>query len=124
MKRVQDLLFALRLDFFARQRFAGTGVDRIQRDHILAAEIGDRASQHGFDAVALADFASHVAGDALVGRAPHELQRLPHLLVGEDVQVRRLLQIDRQRLLERAVENRIGRGVHEIRDQNVLLGRS
>ena len=66
----------------------------------------------------LADFAPDVAGDALIGRASHELQGLPHLLFGKDIQVRRLLQIHRQRFLERAVENRVSRGIHKIGDQN------
>ena len=55
-----------RLHFFPGQRFSRPGVHRIQRDHVLAAQVGDRTVQHGFDADALADFAPHVAGDALI----------------------------------------------------------
>ena len=101
----------------------GPGVHRIQRDHVLAAQIGDRTVQHGLDADPLADFASHVAGDALIRRPSHELQSLPHFLLGEDIQIRRLLQIHRQRFLERAVKNRVRRGIHKIGDQDgVSLG--
>ena len=57
-----------RLHLFARQRLSRAGVHRIQRDHILTAQVGDRAVQHGLDAGPLADFAPYVSGDALIRR--------------------------------------------------------
>ena len=98
MQRIQHRFLARCLDFLPCQRFSGARVDRIQRDHILAAQVGNRAVQHGFDAHALADFASYLSGDALIGRTPHELQRLPYLLLWEDIQIGGLLKVNGQRL--------------------------
>ena len=46
----------------------------------------------------------------------HQLQGVGYFAIGEHVEEGRLLQIDGQRLFERAVENRIAGGVGEIGD--------
>src|SRR4029077_18923835 len=57
------------------------------------------------------------------GAAAHELQCLADLLVGKHIQIRRLPQIDSQRFLESAIENGVGGGVYEIRNQDrIFLG--
>ena len=121
MQRVQDILFAVCLDLLARKGFTSADVDRLQGDGVVAAQAFDGAGEQGFDAVPQADFSADVGGDAVVRIAPHELQGLAGLLLGKHVQVRRLSQIDRQRLFERAVENRVGSGVHEVGDQNGIF---
>ena len=87
----------------------------------MAAETGDRATQHRLDVLALADFAGNTAGNALVGGTPHELKSLAHSLIGRDVQIGRLLKLHRQRLLQRAVEYGIAGGVHKFGEQNGIF---
>ena len=48
---------------------------------------------------------------------------MPRLFIREDTQVRRLLQIHSQGLLQRAVKNRIARRVDEVRDENRVFPR-
>ena len=79
--------------------------------------------------LALADFAGHRAGDTLIGRASHELKCLADGLIGHDVEIGRLLELDGQCLLERAVEDGVDGGVDEVGDEygiflSQLLGAS
>jgi hypothetical protein len=48
----------------------------------------------------------------------HELQRLTDGLVGNNIQIGRLLQLHRQRLLQRAIKYRVARGIHKVGEQN------
>ena len=74
---------------------------------------------------ALADFAGQLAREPRVLGLRHQGQRLRHALIGEQVQKRRLLQLRRQPLPQRAVEHRIARGVREIGEHDgVFLGQA
>ena len=123
VERIQHIFFSIRLSLLACERIAGSDVRRFQSDHILASNAVDAAVQHGLDAIALTDFAADVAGDAVVWAAAHKLQRLSDLLIREDIQIRRLPEIDRQRFLKRAIEDRIGCGVDEIGNQDRIFFR-
>ncbi len=58
-------------------------------------------------------------------RLRHQSQRLRHTLVRKQAQKRRLLQLCRQPLPQRAVEDRIASGVGELgEDDAVLLGQA
>ena len=115
--------FRLCLNLLASERIAGSSIDSFQSDDILPPDAVNAAIQHGLDAVALRDFAADFAGDAVRGAAAHELQCLADLLVGKDVQIRGLPEIDGQRFLESAIEDGIGGGVYEIGNQDrIFLG--
>src|SRR5271157_3496640 len=118
MQRIQHIFLSVGLSLLASERIAGSNVGRFQSDDVLASDAVNAAIQHGFDAIALTDFAADVGGDAVAGAAAHELQCLADLLIGEDVQIRGLPQIDGQRLFERAIEDGVGGGVYEIGNQD------
>src|SRR5208337_3965352 len=71
--------------------------------------------------LALADLTGCAARDPFVGGASHKLQRRADRLIGHDVQIGRLLELYGERLLQRAIENWIPRGVDEIRQQDGIL---
>ncbi len=58
-----------------------------------------------------------VSGGRLMKR-----ERLAHALIGDNVQERRLFELDGQRLLERAVEHRVAGRVAEVGDQDAVAG--
>ena len=90
----------------------------------MAADAGNRAQQHCFDSLPLADFSRHVARQAFVRRAIHVLQRIAHAIFGKDIQKRRLAQLCGKRLLQRPIKNGLARGVGKVRQQNrVLVGK-
>ena len=61
--------------------------------------------------------------DTLVGRAAHQVKRLPHLAIGQNVEERRLSKLHRQRLLQRIVKDGIARRVVKVgQHDGVLLG--
>ncbi len=62
-------------------------------------------------------------GDVLGGCAAHQLQRLADFAVGKNVEEGGLFEIDGQRLLQGAVEDRVAGGVDEVgEDDSVFLG--
>jgi hypothetical protein len=90
----------------------------VERYDVLASERRNRTAQHRLDVLALANFARHAARDPLVGCAPHELQCFADGLIGDDIQIRRLLELHCKRLLQSPVEHWVARGVDKIREQN------
>ena len=87
----------------------------------MIAQAGDGAGQHGFDALALADFAGDLVGQAFIRRLAHEVQGLADFRLRHDVQVWRLLELHRQSLLQSAVENRVAGGVDEVGQQHAVF---
>ena len=82
-------------------------------------------SMRGGAGGALADLAGQLAGEPRIFGLGHQRQRLRHALVRKQVQKRRLLQLRRQPLPQRAVEDRIAGGVGEVgEDDGVLLGQA
>jgi len=114
MQCIQHVFFSICLCLLPSERISGSSVGCLQSDDVLPSDAIDASVQHRLDAVALTDFAANVIRDAIAWATAHELQRLPNLRVGEHVQIRRLPEIDGQRFLERAIEDGVGGGVHEI----------
>ncbi len=84
----------------------------------MTAERCNRSGQHRFDSLPLADLSTNVSCDPIVGRAAHETQCFAHTIVRKQVQKRSLTKMNGERLLERAVENRLTGCVDKISDQN------
>src|SRR5580704_4947133 len=96
-------------------------VQRGQRKNVMIAETGDGAGEHRLDPLTLAKFAGDVVSQALAGRLAHEAEAFANFGVWDDVQVRRLLELHGQSLLQRTVEDRIARGVDEIGEENAVF---
>ena len=64
--------------------------------------------------IGVADLARDVVGKACVGRAAHEAQGIVDAGFAQQVQVGRLLELDRQRLLQGSIENGIAGCVDEV----------
>ena len=103
-----------RFHLLARHHVAGLRVDRFEREDVVASERCDRAGEQRLQLLALRDFARDRARDRLVGRALHQPQGVAHAFVRKHLQERRLLERDRQRHLQRAVEHRLAGGVREV----------
>src|SRR5262245_58755287 len=84
----------------------------------MASERNNRTGDEGLEVLAFAYFPRDFSRHALVRRAPHQLQFMPHLRFGKEVQKRRLLQPDRQSQLEHPVEDFFTRLVLEIGQQD------
>ena len=111
---IQHLLLARGLLLHLRQRVAGGGVDRLQRNDVFTSQRRNASREHGLNVGALANFPADVAGKTCLRRLAHQFQRLLHLGIRNDIQIRRLAQAHCQRLLESAVEDRITSGVGEV----------
>jgi hypothetical protein len=107
----------------SRARESPVRVDGVDGDHVVAAEGGDGACEHGLDAFAETDLASHVACNALVGGTSHELERFLNSRFGNQIQVGRLLELDGEGLLQSAIEDGVSRGVDEVGEKDRILFR-
>ena len=114
VERLEDLLLALGFFLFAGQHVPGLGIQSGEGDDIVRAQARDRAGEHGLGALAHADLARDVVGKACVGRAAHEAQSIVDAGFAQQVQVGRLLELDRQRLLQGSIENGIAGCVDEV----------
>ena len=120
---LEHSFFAGGFGVFVGQVLAVAASNGIERDYILAAQGGDGTRNHGLAARAQAKFRGDCSRNALGGGATHQLECFASLAVGKNIQKRRLLQIDGERLLECAVEDWVTGGVGEIRQHNrVFLG--
>ncbi len=89
----------------------------------MSAEAGDRAGKHGPGAFAHADLASDVVAKAGVRRAAHEAQGVVDAGFGQQVEIGRLLELDRERLLQGSIENGIAGCVNEVgENHSIFLG--
>jgi len=120
---LQNFLAACRVGVGRSQDIAAAATQCLDADGIAVAHGGNRAGQQRFAGSPHANLAAHVAGDALAAGLSHQLQGLVQLAVGEDIEERRLFEVDRQGFFERAVENRIAGSVCEVGDHDgVFLG--
>src|SRR6266508_2232812 len=117
-ERLKRLLFTFGFGLLARNLLPVLSVDRFQRYHVIASEAGNRPDEQRLDPTPLADLAPELARDFLIVRPFHQPERLSGALFGEAVEVGRLFKLHRQALFERAVKDRIARGVDEVREQN------
>ena len=109
-----------RLRLLAGERVAGLTGLRFERDDVGRGERGDRAEHDGLDAEPLADIAGDGGGHRLVRRPLHQLQGRSDLGCRHDVQIRRLPELDLERVFQGAVENRFASRVEEIGQQERL----
>ena len=73
--------------------------------------------QNGLHAETLAQVAGHGRCDRLAGRPLHQLQCGAHLRCRQHFHIRRLLQLDFERVLQSAVEHSLARGIGEVGEQ-------
>ena len=123
VERLQHLALAVRAGLFGDERVAGIAVERREADHVVVAEREDRSGDGGPGARALADLERHFADDGRVLRALHDLERRVHLAIGQDLEERRLREVQQQRLPEGPVEDRVARLVLDVaQEDDVAFG--
>ena len=108
------MLLVVRLRLLPSECRATGASDRLERDDVALTQTGDGALDRSRGCVAHADVMRDLVGDARSGRQTHQPQVLLHLLVVHDFQEGRLLELDGDRLAQRAVENRVAGGVGEV----------
>jgi hypothetical protein len=123
IERLEHLLLAVGLGLFARQHVAVLRIHRGNRNDVMRAQAADGAGEHGLGAFAQADFARNVVSNAFLRRPAHEAQRLANARFRQQVQVRRLLQLHRQCLLQRSVKYGVAGGVDEVGENHGVLFR-
>ena len=89
-QNLQNIFLAGGLRLLFGQGVARVARDRIQVNQIVAAQAGDRPSQHGLAAGAQTKLPPYICRYALVRRTTHHLQGLADFSVGEQVQEGRL----------------------------------
>ena len=123
VQSLEHRFLARRLLLRFRQHVPGVAVHRLQANHVLAAQPGNRAGQHGLAAGALADLAGHLRRQTVTGGTAHQLQGLVHLALGNQVEKGRLLKLYRESLLQRVVEDRVAGRVVEVGEHDgVFVG--
>ena len=118
----QHRLLVLRLGLLLGQHAAAHAVLRVERDHVRRPEHRDGAAEQRLGAGALAYFSAHFSSDRRHRLERHQPQCGLHLLVGHDIQERRLPQLQRQRFTQRVVEHRVAGAVdHRRQHHRVFL---
>src|SRR5215813_6837684 len=84
----------------------------------MGTERSNRTGDKCLEVLAFAYLLRDLRRHALVRLALHQLQFMPHLRFGKEVQKRRLLQLDRQSLLEHPFEEFFARLVLEVGQQD------
>ena len=113
----QDVGFRCRLHLLPRHDVARSARLRFQLHDVRAVERCNRSQQDGFGADALAEIVGDLGRYRFARRLLHQPQRRVYLRGGQHVHVRRLLQLDFERILERAVEHRLTGRVDEVGQQ-------
>src|SRR6185369_13193175 len=117
------LFFAFGFGLLVCDRLAGLAVDRLKSDNVIAPEADYRTREQRLDSAPLTNLAPDLTGDSVIRRALHHLKRFSGALLGEDIKVGRLLQLDYQTLFKRAVKNRVARSVDEVGEEDrVFIG--
>jgi len=65
--------------------------------------------------------ACHIAGDALIRRTAHEMERFLDPAIGQDIKEGGLSELDAQSLLERVVEDGVAGGVGKVGDHDCIF---
>jgi hypothetical protein len=81
----------------------------------------DRAVEHRRAAGALANLLRQGVGEPNAGRLAHQPERLRKLLIGNDIEERRLGELRGEALAQRAVEDGVAGGVGEIGQDDRIL---
>ena len=91
----------------------------------MRAEPADGSCDQRLQPFALRNFARNGARHRPIRGALHQAERFAHTVVGIDLEKRRLLERNRKRHLQRAVEHRLAGRVHEIgKNDRVLPGQT
>ena len=64
---LEHLLFTFGFDLLVGNRLPTLAVDRLQRDHVIAAEAGNRPNEQRLDSPALTDLTPDLARDLFIG---------------------------------------------------------
>jgi hypothetical protein len=91
-----------------------------QTDNVAFADQGDGTGQHGLAVRAQTDFSGNIGREPLAGTV-HQFQGGGHTLVGKNVEKRRLLQMDRQCLLQRVIQKGIACQVDKVGDDDAVV---
>ncbi len=122
-ERLEHLFAALGVGLLLHQDVPLATLHGRQRQHVQLTERRDRAVDDRGRAKALAHFEGDRSRQSLVARVIAEAQGLDDPFVREDVEERRLAQLHRERLAQRAVEHGVTGPVGELaQDDRVLLG--
>jgi hypothetical protein len=97
-------------------------VPMMQPHHVLAAQTGNRAGEDGGAPAAPAEIEGHIRKKWIARGVSHQLQRAPHLRVGQNIKEGGLREAHRKRLLERFVKNSVTRLVGEVREDDGVAG--
>ena len=116
----QHVVASRGLRFGARERVPVLAVHGLEADQVVAAHRADGAGQHRFAVRPHADFARHILSHAVVDILIHQLERGIHFFSGKHVQERRLLELNRESLLQRVVKNRVSGAVGKIGEDNAV----
>src|SRR5262245_61420497 len=87
----------------------------------MAAERLNRTGNQRLEIRTFANLPRNLCCHAFIRRASHQLQFMPHLSFGKEVQKWRLLQLNRQSLLEHDVEDFFTRLVLEVGQQDRIF---
>ena len=101
---IQHLLLAVSRHLLLRQWLAALAIHRLQSQHILVAEGGNRAENVGLTVGTLAKLPRDLRRQLCIGRARHQLQGRRNFVIGEHIQKRRLVESDRERSLQGVVK--------------------
>jgi hypothetical protein len=119
--RLEYLFLAVGRYLLSRKQISRATVDSVQSQNILAAQICDGTFNGGRAGRALANLAAKFFSKRRVFGFGHQCQCLHDALVRNETQERRLLQLRRKPLSQRAIENGIACGVGELRQNNRVL---
>ena len=119
----EHVLFPCSLHLVGRKDVSGAAGLGAQPEHVLRSECGDGAFHDRRAFRAHADLFGYRRSERHRARTIHEAQDPLDTLIGYRAQERRLRQLDRQSQAKSLVEDRIARGVDEIRDDHrVVIG--
>ena len=121
-KGVEHPVLPGHLRLLACQHVARLARDPLEAEHVPVGHAADGAGDHRARALPAAHLHRQGPRQRRVGLAPHQPQRVPHLLLGHDAQEGRLLQLYGEGELQRAVEDRLARLVLEAEHHAVGLG--
>ena len=90
---MQDAFLSFRLRLFLAENVSGAAVPGVDTQDVLASEALNRALQDDRAVGSLTDLLRYLGGEARLGRPVHQPQHLMYLLIRDQSQMWRLLQL-------------------------------
>ena len=118
---VKDIFLSRRFGLGAHEGVPRVAANRLQRNHVLRPKRDDRTIQKCLETLTPANLASDWRRQPRVRRALHVLQCFPDPALRKEIQVRRLPELDGQRIAQRVVEHGIARLIRKVGQQNRVL---